>query len=39
MPAATVPIAADLRRPLAEPRSVPPIGTEAAMESVAAAAK
>ena len=28
MPAATVPIAADLRRPLPESRPVPPIGTE-----------
>ncbi len=38
MPAATVPIAADLRRPHPEPRPVPPIGTEPAVESVAAAA-
>src|SRR3954452_24352808 len=35
MPAVAVPIAADLRRPLPERRSVPPIGTE----SVTAAAK
>jgi alpha-methylacyl-CoA racemase len=39
MPAATVPIVADLRRPPAEPRAVPPIAEEPALESVAAAVK
>jgi crotonobetainyl-CoA:carnitine CoA-transferase CaiB-like acyl-CoA transferase len=36
MPAASVPIAPDLRRPAAEPRTVPPIGDTPAVGSVAA---
>ena len=39
MPAVAVPIAPDLRRPRLEPRPVPPIGMEPAVESVTAAVK
>ncbi|HEX8167034.1 MAG TPA: CoA transferase [Beijerinckiaceae bacterium] len=39
MPAVAVPIAPDLRRPLDEPRAVPPIGEVADVESAPAAAK